>query len=450
MAIAGNLRTMQLSELLQWLSTSQKTGTLVVRGPAGEKRIYFANGRVTSSSSTLEREHLGRFLVGFGYISDKELTRALEVQHESKILLGKILVMIGAIHEEELTELLRLKAAETIYDIFLWTEGSFAFIDGEVPSMSAVSISSDVTGIVMEGLRRYDEWQRIKQRIQTMREIPEVVVPVETGLGERENMILKAINGQSAIDQIAMVTHNPDFYVAKLVYDLVEAGHVRLVGERPETPARQDAAEVSDSESERPVFAEPLMPALHTVFSGALTQRMPVPEHPQATPPKEPAAASRVIPAVPNAPAPTPEPPAGPEEYVLAPPGPQSPLPQDFARFLRRGPDSAPKKGSFAKDKSDIRRTVATPSPAAPPARTGEAGNSAAGPSAVTNTAVPRLTKPMEELMSHSFTPNEAFIVSRINGLWDVKSIARISPFPEAEVLRVFAKLYDAGVISWK
>ena len=44
---------MQLSELLQWLSTGLKTGTLVVRGAPGEKRIYFDNGRVTSSSSTL-------------------------------------------------------------------------------------------------------------------------------------------------------------------------------------------------------------------------------------------------------------------------------------------------------------------------------------------------------------------------------------------------------------
>jgi hypothetical protein len=56
----------------------------------------------------------------------------------------------------------------------------------------------------------------------------------------------------------------------------------------------------------------------------------------------------------------------------------------------------------------------------------------------------------MEELMSFAFTPNEAFIVSRINGMWDVRSIARISPFPESEVMRVFAKLQASGVVSFK
>jgi DNA-binding IclR family transcriptional regulator len=56
----------------------------------------------------------------------------------------------------------------------------------------------------------------------------------------------------------------------------------------------------------------------------------------------------------------------------------------------------------------------------------------------------------MEELMSFPFTPNEAFIVSRINGLWDVRSIARISPFPEAEVFRLLAKLEAGGVVAFK
>ena len=300
MAIAGNLRTMQLSELLQWLSTGLKTGTLVVRGAPGEKRIYFNNGRVTSSSSTLEREHLGRFLVGFGFITEEELIRALEVQQESRILLGKILVMIGAIKEEELADLVRLKAAETIYDIFLWTEGSFAFIDGEIPSLPMVPISSDVTGIVMEGLRRYDEWQRIKTRIPTMRVIPAMVMPVEEELPERDKMILGATNGRRAIDQIALETHNPDFHVAKLIYDLMLTGHVMLVGEREEAPSEPVFAEIEPIEEDSSSF-DPLMSGdLHTI--------------PEAAPPALRRATTSGSPS----------------------PAPRTPVPTHFNQFLKR------------------------------------------------------------------------------------------------------------------
>jgi hypothetical protein len=434
MAIAGNLRTMQLSELLQWLSTGLKSGTLVVRGAPGEKRIYFENGRVTSSSSTLEREHLGRFLVGFGFITEEELIRALEVQQESRILLGKILVMIGAIQETELADLVRLKAAETIYDIFLWTEGSFAFIDGEIPQLPMVPISSDVTGIVMEGLRRYDEWQRIKTKITSMRQIPSVTVPVEGPLGDRERLIVGAINGRRAIDQIALETHNPEFHVAKLVYDLMQSGHVAVTGEREEPPAAPVFADAqADADAEAASAFDPILGASRDAAS------------------------------------PEPRPPV--EEFLLSPPVPKTPPTSDYGRFLKRGPDSdvtlrrKPKAGdssvtgrapapvaSAVADSSATNpaaTSAAAPPPPAAPAMP-HAPAPAPPPSMFKATAVPTLSKPMEELMSFAFTPNEAFIVSRINGMWDVRSIARISPFPESEVMRVFAKLQTSGVISFK
>ncbi len=434
---------MQFSELLQWLSTGLKTGTLIVQGSSGEKRIYFQNGRIVSSSSTVEREFLGRFLVGFGFITEEELLRALDVQRESNVLLGKILVMIGAIREEELADLLRLKAAETIYDVFLWEEGTFAFLDGEVPNLATVTISSDVTGIVMEGLRRYDEWQRIKTRLTSLRQVPAILIPVEEGLNDRERMILNAIDGIRPIEEIAAVTHNPDFHVAKFVYDLLESGHLQLVGEREPapTPADRLAAELhTEMMSTGPISAiyrhEPGLPDAADVSSSSSVRAVA-------------ASAPRA---------------SGPSS---APP----PSPQDFRRFLRpHDSDGRARREAAAKS------PVPSPAPASarPPAVVPELQSlleeerelpdaveaadslppvpidALAMPSKIPLVAIPRLTKPMEELVSLSFTPNEAFIVSRINGLWDIRSIARISPFPEAEVLQVFVKLEAQGVVAFR
>ncbi|KAA0250256.1 MAG: DUF4388 domain-containing protein [Acidobacteria bacterium] len=450
MAITGNLRTMQLSELLQWLSMGQKTGTLVVRGTPGEKRVYFRDGRIISSSSTVEREYLGHFLVAYGYITEEELTKAMQVQRESKILLGKILVMIGAITEDALTELIRLKAAETIYDIFLWGEGAFEFIDREIPQLPMVPISVDVTGIVMEGLRRYDEWQRIRTRIRSLRQVCAVTSPVAlTGLPEREKLVLAAIDGVRSIDEIAFQTHNPDFVVAKFVFELLEAGRAELVGERPD-----EAHVPADLTLEDPAAM---------VFEEA------------ATPAYEPVS----LPEDGSQPAP---------EELAPPPGaePSARTAPDFSRFLRRGPDSfvessraggraaarppsgawrqpsggfSTPSGAFTAPSGALRRPSdalerggprpASPSTAIPPVSPApQASEEKGGRAAIPVTAVPTLTKPLEDLMSHSFTPNEAFILSRVNGLWDVRSIVKISPFPEQEVLRVFEKLQAGGVIA--
>jgi len=422
---------MQFSELLQWLSTGQKSGTLIVQGSYGEKRIYFQNGRIVSSSSTVEREFLGRFLVGFGFITEEELLRALDVQRESKVLLGKILVMIGAIREEELADLLRLKAAETIYDVFLWEEGTFAFLDGDVPDLATVTISSEVTGIVMEGLRRYDEWQRIRTRLVSLRQIPAILIPVEEGLNDREKMILNAIDGIRPVEEIAAVTNNPDFHVAKFVYDLLESGHLQLVGAREPAPTLPDPLEAefhAEMMSTGPISAiyrhEPGLPDAADVSTSSSVR---------AAAASSPAAAPAPAESGPSSPAPS--------------------SPTDFRRFLRpKDPDSRARRPSAAKpappspeeerELPDALEAADSPRPVLIDTVTMSGKNPLV--------AIPQLTKPMEELVSLSFTPNEAFIVSRINGLWDVRSIARISPFPEAEVLRVFSKLEAQGVVTFR
>jgi hypothetical protein len=120
MGIVGNLRTMQLEELLQWLSQSKKDGTLEIVSGKVEKKIFFKDGRILSSASNKPEEHLGHFLVSHGLISEEALNSAVQLQQTTRTLLGKILVTQGAIAEADLTRMLRLKAEESIYDIFAW------------------------------------------------------------------------------------------------------------------------------------------------------------------------------------------------------------------------------------------------------------------------------------------------------------------------------------------
>ena len=165
MGLSGNLQTMLPGDLLQWLSLGQKTGTLVISNKRVEKKIFFRRGRVISSASNDPREYLGQFLMSHGYLTEPELKKAMEGQLQSRILLGKILVMIDVIAESDLQRLMRLKAEEEIYDIFLWNDGEFYFIDDELPQMEMIPLQVDVTGIIMEGTRRVDEWSRIRELI---------------------------------------------------------------------------------------------------------------------------------------------------------------------------------------------------------------------------------------------------------------------------------------------
>ena len=83
MSLTGNLETMGLPEVLQWIATSRKTGTLYLRRAATEKRIVFQHGTVYSSWSNHPRESLGQFLIRDRFVTEEQLFRALQRQEKN-------------------------------------------------------------------------------------------------------------------------------------------------------------------------------------------------------------------------------------------------------------------------------------------------------------------------------------------------------------------------------
>ena len=62
MSLSGNLRTMSLPDILQWMASGLKTGTLYLQRRSIQKRIVFRDGRIFSSTSNDPRESLGQIL----------------------------------------------------------------------------------------------------------------------------------------------------------------------------------------------------------------------------------------------------------------------------------------------------------------------------------------------------------------------------------------------------
>jgi hypothetical protein len=61
---------------------------------------------------------------------------------------------------------------------------------------------------------------------------------------------------------------------------------------------------------------------------------------------------------------------------------------------------------------------------------------------------VPSLRLTAVALSQQRFDPQEGFVLSRINGAWDVRSILKLCPMPEEEVLVIFSRLLDRQVIE--
>jgi hypothetical protein len=239
MGIQGNLRTMMLPDVLQWLSGASGTGILHVRHPTKgiAKRIFFRNGTILSTASSDPREYLGQFLISRGLINEEQLNMAMETQFSTNIKLGKILIMCGILDEADLKKMLVLKAEESLFDLFLWEDGDFHFEDKPSIDDDLVPISLDVMSLIMEGIRRKDEWARIRLQIPSAR-----VVPVKTETKLKTTSLkptsltfrtYEAIDGQRSVEELGLDLHASEFEVTSTLFKFAEKGIVRFDAEKP-------------------------------------------------------------------------------------------------------------------------------------------------------------------------------------------------------------------------
>jgi len=378
MAVSGNLKTMSAGDVLQWLSLAQKNGTLVVHNKSVEKKIFFKGGRVISSASNDPREYLGQFLMSHGYLTEAELTKAMEVQRQSGILLGKILVMIDVINEEDLNRLMRLKAEEEIYDLFLWQEGEFNFLDDELPQFEMIPLKVDVTGIIMEGMRRVDEWSRIRELIPNEALVPVIGKPVSDEVlddfefDDAQRQIIRAIDGKRSIGDLVVETRSSSFTVSSTVHSLAREGYIALTDVSATRAAAHAPTPDLDEDEEIASFLNRAQQALRS---------------------RDFEKAQRLLKAAQN----------------LDPNHPK-------VRSAVKGAESV--------IVSELRNA------------------------GIIDSRVPRVSKSFDEITGMNFTPNEGFLLSRINGSWDIGSLVKISPIREPDALLIFYKLWKDDIIA--
>jgi hypothetical protein len=384
MAIEGNLETMNLAELLQWLANGRQTGTLIVENGIVEKKIFLRDGRVLSSSSSDPRGFLGHFLVSKGVINEDDLAKAMAIQSEQGKLLGEILVEGGAIEQEMLDHMLRLKAEENIYDLFVWEEGSFEFLDEELPEYELVPMSANITGLVMEGMRRIDMAREIDKVIPSMQCVPVSIAPLmdedEMDFGWRG--VLEAVDDDRSIEDICLHTHSSEFFVLDVLYRKMQEGKIKIV--RP-----------------RVISVDPEAPAAAPAADGV----------PKERPEQAPTNAQALIS----------------EAMVHLKLG----VYETAARHLGAATSLDPHNRELALVIKELEGEVM-------------AGLENDG---VKYERVPILETTLDDLRAMSFSPEEGFILSRINGTSDIASIVKISPLSE---LDVFWKLSQTGQISLK
>ncbi|NJD09233.1 MAG: DUF4388 domain-containing protein [Gemmatimonadetes bacterium] len=240
MAIEGPLAELGVGDVLQLLELAHKTGVLTIRSDrlSDESIIHFSRGAIVFAVRRRSTRRLGQLLIRAGKLTQRELDRALEIQHsEPTRRLAEILLEMGSVPEEELERQLRFQMEATIYELMAWTDGYFKFEErAEIEELRLLA-RVRVDSLLMEGSRRIDEWSRLEAKVPGPEAVPALsptadrdVSPLDLKPDEWE--VLAELDGARDVRQLAADLGRSEFQVGKVVFGLVSTGLVSIAEQR--------------------------------------------------------------------------------------------------------------------------------------------------------------------------------------------------------------------------
>jgi CheY-like chemotaxis protein len=147
MSLLGRLEDLSLTDIVQIVYLSRRTGVLEIIDHAGRHTVLFKGGLVVNASAP-EHPDLTSFLESTGRIPASS-TKVLRQMEESGIPLGMAALEMNLISKEELTNAVRERILAVVAPLLQSKEGEFNFILSE--SMSPLDIEYEPDALFKEG-----------------------------------------------------------------------------------------------------------------------------------------------------------------------------------------------------------------------------------------------------------------------------------------------------------
>jgi hypothetical protein len=292
-----------------------------------------------------------------------------------------------------------------------------------------------VQDVLLRGLKRYDEMKRVRQVFQD----PGIVLrytekpPPPEVFGNRMARTLYAtIDGDRTIADILLQVHGSEYVVYKFLFELhrngyVEISHVKSVAARPAAPAAVPASTATG--------------AARHVPSAVFDRDRPAASVATKSGPSAPASFELDADALDGAGGERPEERTMPRGVPL--PGTLEARLIEVRTLLGHSNYDAAlvlldMLYRYHPSDDALRRLTAE----AEAAFLDKAYRHALPPD-----QVPVLTLALDQLESEKLSPPEFFLISRIDGTWDVKSIIQIAPLREVEAVRILKRMREKGTI---
>lgn len=239
----GRLDSIWAPDLLTFINMIKKTGVLELRNGTLTKRIFWEKGELIFANSSDPSESLGSFLIRHGKIT-KELSLKAGLQITPEKRQGRILIEMGTITPKDLWWAVKNQVLDIVYSVFSWKNGIFSFFEMESPHEEKIKLSTSTTNIIMEGIRRIDEWPRIHEYLPNDRvileKIPESERDNSVHFYDAEMEVFNLIDGEKTIREIIHNSKMEEFDTLRLLLSFLLAKYSSIKGEQTPKGMQED------------------------------------------------------------------------------------------------------------------------------------------------------------------------------------------------------------------
>ena len=237
-ALAGDLAIVSIADVLMLLQDRGYTGTVHLTHGRMQMDIYLGQGRVqfAGAHGVAEEFLLGRFLVGGGFLNPDELAAALEDRRKAGggELLGAFLCGQGRLAPANLRKAMAKQTSALVFESLRWGSGRFSFLPAsELPQVARdASLELPVDGLILEGLRRVEEWRVIEQEIRDfdmtfVRNEDKMAAFSRGQLLREEVAIAELVNGKNTVRDLIQISGMGSYDVTQVLFRLLRSKLIR-------------------------------------------------------------------------------------------------------------------------------------------------------------------------------------------------------------------------------
>ena len=284
MSLSGVLADFPVADVFQLIAQQRKTGVLEVERKSRTLLVYFLEGQVLAArpSETRPDGSIAGYLLRAGALSEAQLADARKRQEQTLEPLVPTLIQLDLVARADLEQITKLATSETIFELFLWDEGRFAFRAEEVtPGPCDKAVPAEM--VLLDALRMRDEWVSIQGWLPDLSVVVAPLVDVEGFRAKRA--AIEASSGLSGADLEKLFTVANGRLAARRVIDLSRLGTfqgsrglvalVRNGALRPEKDAESEPEERPQLKSDRPPIAALALLVVSAVLAVALLLAKP-------------------------------------------------------------------------------------------------------------------------------------------------------------------------------